>query len=102
MEIELQESSSEEESEQALRGSLEWDKSGTLPEPLISTARPDFIQQATDDSILQRFGVESPLGSLESEEDCGQHYPQKSWSISVNRLDRIDVRDISPERRPMF
>ena len=74
---------------------LSWD-SIDLNSPLIGTDWTDA------DSIFQRFGIESIAGSEASESDCRQHYPHnsRSWSVSVNRLDRVDVQDLSPERRP--
>ena len=87
-------SQSEEESE-GRPESQEWEEE---PEGA------QLIGNPTDwDSILRRAGIESIASSPSNSASTGEgHFDgSRSWSVSVNRLDRRDVRDISPERRPI-
>ena len=100
IEIEVEVSSTDgsrrgEAEDQGSHSSLEWDNNPDIRNPLLST----------DDDILRRYDIDSILGSEASEDclgvgHCPDLYPQKSWSISVNRLDRLDPLEVSPERRP--
>ena len=72
--------------------SLAWDTGVSIDRPLeaASSRRQGPPLTSTADSILARYGIEGFSGSEESENDCEQHYPHeaRSWSISVNRLER--------------
>ena len=84
--------------------SLAWDTGVSIDRPLeaASSCRQGPPLTSTADSILAQYGIEVFSGSEESENDCEQHYPHeaRSWSISVNRLERRDPLEISFERRP--
>ena len=104
VEIEVEESGSDSAGEnssdrpenESAGSEFDWDgHQEPLTGPLASTE--------TADSILSRHGIEDLLGSDEDIDDqvyFEKHYPAKSWSVSVNRLDVIDPRNLSPERRP--